>query len=153
MDEKLFKLIEITFLGGALVVVIYLGGFFGPVESLIVPLTSQAPGNSPSQQTAQAEFESKSATTRATQATPSLGDLIVNTPRPPTATPAGPGQAVTPNATLREYQIVSGDTCLGIAAKFNVTLDSLIALNGLDAECRILAGGTLMIPPPSTAVP
>lgn len=148
MNEKLFKLIEIIFLGGALVVVIYLGGFLGPVESLIVPLTSQAPGNSPSQQTAQAESEF--ATTRATQATPATGDPIATTPRPPTATPAGP--AVTPSATLREYQIVSGDTCLGIATKFNVTLDSLIALNGLDAECRILTGATLKLPRPARVI-
>ena len=44
------------------------------------------------------------------------------------------------------YTIVSGDTLSGIAAKFGITMQSLMDANGLDSSSLIFAGHTLQIP-------
>lgn len=62
----------------------------------------------------------------------------------PTATPLPPV----------DYQVVTGDTCSKIAAKFNVSVQSIILLNGLDPNCVLSIGVTLKIPQPTpTATP
>jgi LysM repeat protein len=75
---------------------------------------------------------------------------------PPTFTPQ-PTATDTPEPTAtplppQEYRVVAGDTCLKIAAEFNVSFQSIITLNGLDPNCTLSVGQTLMIPQP-TATP
>lgn len=60
------------------------------------------------------------------------------TPVPATPTPIPP----------QEYTIVAGDTCGGIAQKFGVSLNELLALNGIGENCLIRAGDTIKIPVP-----
>jgi len=160
MDEKLFKFIEVIFLGGALILVIYLGGFFGPVEAWADAPTSINPEWSTINQTNTAKFETEMATNKTREATfltsvsnsltPAATEQFTQVP-PVTSVSKPP--LLTPTPSIQTYQISAGDSCLAIAYKFNVTLESLIALNGLDNECRILAGGTLKIPIAVTASP
>lgn len=61
----------------------------------------------------------------------------------PTATPQPPF----------DYTVASGDTCGGIAATFNVSVQSIIILNNLPAACNSLTvGQTLQIPYPTPTV-
>ncbi|KIK57055.1 carbohydrate-binding module family 50 protein [Collybiopsis luxurians FD-317 M1] len=50
------------------------------------------------------------------------------------------------------YTVVSGDNCVAIASKFNVTYDALVAANpAVDAQCdNLFVGQKLCIPPPCT---
>jgi LysM repeat protein len=62
-----------------------------------------------------------------------------------------------PSPTPISYQIQAEDTCLSIAAFFEISLESLITLNSLPIACDTLSiGQTLLIPQPtptSTAQP
>ncbi len=53
-------------------------------------------------------------------------------------------------AVSGSYTIVSGDTLSGIASKFGITTEALMAANGLDWSSVIYTGGTLFIPGVST---
>lgn len=46
----------------------------------------------------------------------------------------------------RFYKVRRGNTLAGIAARYNVTVDDLVALNGLESRHRIWAGQTLVLP-------
>ena len=63
------------------------------------------------------------------------------TPSPPTDTPAPPPDL--------EYEVQSGDTCGGIAVKYNVPVDIIISYNNLDANCFLRIGDKLRIPQPT----
>lgn len=63
------------------------------------------------------------------------------TPSPPTDTPTPPPDL--------EYEVQSGDTCGGIAMKYNVPVDTLIRYNNLDANCFLRIGDKLRIPQPT----
>lgn len=63
------------------------------------------------------------------------------TPLPPTDTPVPPPDI--------EYEVQAGDTCGGIAMKYNVPVDTLIAYNNLDANCFLRIGDKLRIPQPT----
>ena len=53
-----------------------------------------------------------------------------------------------------EYTIQEGDTCLGIAATFNVSVNSIILLNSLSTQCIMVPGNKIMVPMPTpTASP
>jgi LysM repeat protein len=65
-----------------------------------------------------------------------------------TFTPALPTE--TPIVEV-EYQVVSGDSCLSIADKFDIYLDQLLAKN--DIDCAALQVGKVLIIPPSLVVP
>jgi LysM repeat protein len=85
----------------------------------------------------------------------------------PTATPtltptSSPPPTFTPSATATdtpeptgtplppvEYKVVQNDTCLKIAASFNVSYQSIIQLNKLDPNCTLSVGQTLQIPQPT----
>jgi LysM repeat protein len=75
----------------------------------------------------------------------------------PTATPAPASPTLPPPPPTRTpippepYSIQSGDTCGGIASKFNLPLSSLLAFNNLsEVNCTTLRiGQTLLIPPPT----
>ncbi len=64
-----------------------------------------------------------------------------------TATPRPNGGAAptpTPRASSDTYVVESGDTCSDIAASFGVSVDDLIALNGLDEGCTDLQPGQVL---------
>ena len=83
-----------------------------------------------------------------------------------TATPS-PTITITPTVTLTptlaptwtplpplEYTVNPGDSCAGIAASFNVSVQSIILENNLSANCELFEGQALMIPQPTpTASP
>lgn len=59
-----------------------------------------------------------------------------------------------------DYTVRAGDTCGGIAASFSVSVQSIVVLNNLSANCIIAEGNVLKIPyptptpaPPPTDVP
>lgn len=87
--------------------------------------------------------------------TPVGGQVILTAEAPttlPTETlvPATPTSAPTATPVPPvEYTIVAGDTCGGIAQKFGVGLNELLAFNGIDENCLIRAGDTLKIPVPT----
>lgn len=47
------------------------------------------------------------------------------------------------------YVIQAGDSCLGIAIRYNVTVDSIILQNKLDPACTVAIGHTILIPHPT----
>ena len=83
-----------------------------------------------------------------------------------TSTPS-PTITITPTVTLTptlaptwtplpplEYTVNPGDSCAGIAASFNVSVQSIILENNLSANCELFEGQALMIPQPTpTASP
>jgi LysM repeat protein len=83
-----------------------------------------------------------------------------------TATPS-PTITITPTETLIpteaptwtplppvDYNVQPGDSCAGIAALFNVSVQSIILENNLSANCELFEGQALMIPQPTpTASP
>jgi LysM repeat protein len=73
-----------------------------------------------------------------------------------TATPPTPTLTYTPlpSPTPLNYTVVQGDTCLAIAAQFEVSVQSIILLNALGSSCVIAPGDQLLIPHPTpTATP
>jgi LysM repeat protein len=73
----------------------------------------------------------------------------------PTETPFGaPAETATNTAPpYPTYVVVSGDTCLGIALRYGVTLDELKTANGL-SDCNFLSQGqVLYVPVHGTATP
>lgn len=74
------------------------------------------------------------------------------TPLPtPTATPTDTETPI-PTATLEppiRYQVQPGDSCLLIALINDVTVDSIIMLNGLGPDCVIAEGNYILVPHPS----
>jgi LysM repeat protein len=77
--------------------------------------------------------------------TPTIGPRIT---APPPGTEAGPTPAPYPT-----YVVEAGDTCLGIAFAFEVTMDDIMIANGIP-DCSILAEGrVLLIPISPTPAP
>jgi len=74
------------------------------------------------------------------------------TPLPtPTATATASDTPI-PTATMEPplaYTVQDGDSCLLIALINDVSVDSIIMLNGLGPECTIAVGHTLLVPRPS----
>jgi LysM repeat protein len=74
------------------------------------------------------------------------------TPRPtqtPTATDtATPTPTITPEPPI-PYVIKVGDSCLAIAIRYDVTVESLILQNHLDPACTVAVGHTILIPHPT----
>jgi LysM repeat protein len=90
-------------------------------------------------------------------ATPTL--TPTGTPPPTlTATPTSTETPVPTNTPLppQPYSVVGGDTCISIAIKHNVSVQSILDLNKLDAGCILSIGQVLQIPQPTptpTALP
>ncbi len=88
------------------------------------------------------------------------------TPESGTATPS-PTITITPTVTLIptqaptwtplppiDYTVKPGESCAGIAASFNVSVQSIILENNLSADCELSEGQALLIPQPTpTASP
>lgn len=73
-----------------------------------------------------------------TYLSPTPAPTETRTPGPPTETPI----------VYIEYTVVSGDSCISIATKFNIYVDDLTAKNK-DLDCGLLNIGTVLrIPPP-----
>ncbi len=83
-----------------------------------------------------------------------------------TATQPSPTVTLTPTETLtptastsptpsgpQEYVVLDGDNCYDIAAKFNVGLDVLLAMNNLNSNCNIYPGEKIIIPGPGQKLP
>lgn len=90
--------------------------------------------------------------------TPSTATATIT--KTPTLTPteAPPTATFTPlpTPTPIEYTVAEGDTCLGIAAFFKVSMQSIVTLNNLSSDCILSAGRKLFIPQPtptSTGLP
>ncbi len=95
----------------------------------------------------QASDSTATATTTITPTVTMTATITATGTPEPTATPEPP----------YEYTVVAGDTCLLIAAKNSVSVDSIITLNNLTQACDTLSEGQiLMIPHPTpepTAAP
>ncbi|NOX62122.1 MAG: LysM peptidoglycan-binding domain-containing protein [Chloroflexi bacterium] len=69
----------------------------------------------------------------------------------PTATPTPtrtPTPTITPTPTPIFHTVVSGDTYLGIAGQYGVTLDDLLAANNRTTKDLLRVGQVLLVPPP-----
>ena len=78
-------------------------------------------------------------------ATPAITILTVTLPAPPSSTPG-------PTAASVKYKIKSGDTLIAIAAKYKVSVQSIMAVNGLKDD-NIRVGDELTIPLPTPTPP
>lgn len=76
-----------------------------------------------------------------TYVSPTPTVTATRTPAPPTPTPV----------PKIEYTVVSGDSCLSIVTRFNISLDSLLRANEID--CGLLKIGTVLTIPRPTATP
>lgn len=89
------------------------------------------------------------------------GTPVTNTPTvtitpTPTLTPTEPPPTSTntplPTPTPQTYTVLANDTCLVIAATFNISVQSIILENKLSAECLLSVGQKLLIPQPTPTV-
>ena len=103
-----------------------------------------APGAEPAQPAAQ---EPASAPTITFADTPPAAEPT-DTPIPEPPTPPPPTDTPAPPPDL-EYEVQSGDTCGGIAMKYNVPVNVIISYNNLDANCFLRIGDKLRIPQPT----
>ena len=83
----------------------------------------------------------------ATTITPTLTQTLTGTPtttpEPPTTTPSP-----MPSPTPLSYVVAANDSCLAIAARFEVSIKSIVLLNNIPASCDTLfEGQELKIPP------
>lgn len=69
----------------------------------------------------------------------------------PTPSPETPTVTSTPQATLTplSYTVQQGDTCGGIAAIFNVSVQSVVLGNNLGSDCSLFIGQVLSVPQPT----
>lgn len=69
----------------------------------------------------------------------------------PTPSPETPTVTSTPQATLTplSYNVQQGDTCGGIAAIFNVSVQSVVLANNLGSDCSLFVGQALKVPQPT----
>lgn len=89
------------------------------------------------------------------QPTPSVSPTITSTP---TLTPTtSPTPTAVPTFTPLppiEYTVNANDTCLGLAAFYDVSVASIIELNKLSTQCLLSVGQKLLVPQPTpTASP
>jgi LysM repeat protein len=94
--------------------------------------------------------------------TPTVTSTNTSTPETPTATiTVSPTITTTVTVTITatanapfEYVVQEGDTCFGIAQKYKVNLDVLVALNpNYGATCSIKPGDKLIVPLPNQKLP
>lgn len=88
-------------------------------------------------------------------ATPTITATSTPTITPTPATPT-PTDTPLPTPTPQTYLVQTGDTCAAIAGIFKVSIQSIVLLNNLSADCYVNAGDKLLIPQPTptaTALP
>lgn len=71
---------------------------------------------------------------------------LTTTPTPETPVPT---DTPLPTATPISYEVKANETCLGIAASFEVSVNSIVLLNNLSADCIVFEGQQLLIPQPT----
>jgi LysM repeat protein len=74
------------------------------------------------------------------------------TPRPTHTSTATDTETPTPTITPEppiSYVIKVGDSCLALAIRYDVTVDSIIQQNHLDPACTVAIGHTILIPHPT----
>lgn len=71
----------------------------------------------------------------------------------PSVVPTSMGATTTLPTAEEFYTIQQGDTLFGIAKSFGVTLEDLIAFNGITDPDAIEAGQRLKIPPVGVSIP
>jgi LysM repeat protein len=84
-----------------------------------------------------------------TTITPTLTETVTptpsSTPEPPTQTPSP-----MPSPTALTYVVAANDSCLAIAARFEVSIKSIVLMNNIPASCDTLfEGQELKIPHPT----
>ncbi|UCD98214.1 MAG: LysM peptidoglycan-binding domain-containing protein [Chloroflexota bacterium] len=72
------------------------------------------------------------------------------TPTPETPIPTDTPQ---PTPTPASYTVQAGDTCAGIAFTFGVSIQSIVLLNNLPADCNTLVEGQQLLIPQPTPTP
>jgi formylglycine-generating enzyme required for sulfatase activity/serine/threonine protein kinase len=117
-------------------------GFLAVVLLLIVVLINgiNVRGDMRSTQTAMAALSAIPSRAVAGAESPTRS-LPIPTPTPP------------PEPTPIVYKVQTGDTCGNIAASFGVSIQSIITLNSLDAECLITDGQNLLVRVPPRPTP
>ncbi len=84
-------------------------------------------------------------------ATPTLTNTASPSPTPESPTPTG---TPLPTPTPLTYIVQDGDLCSGIAFAFEVSVQSIVLLNNLAADCPVFVNQQLLIPhPTATASP
>ncbi len=91
-----------------------------------------------------------SGTNRIVEPTPRPSPTATATPSP-SPTPITPTPTVTPlpTPTPLTYIVQPNDTCLSIAAAFDVSVQSIMLLNNLGTSCTVVVGQKLLIPHPT----
>ena len=85
-------------------------------------------------------------------ATPTITPTLTPTTTPTPLTPT-PTDAPLPTPTPLSYVVQIGDTCAGIAYSFGISIQSIVLLNNLPADCNTLfEGQQLFIPHPTPTV-
>jgi len=84
--------------------------------------------------------------------TPTVTSTITPTVTPTPETPV-PTDTPLPTPTPQSYTVVAGDTCAGIAFTFGVSIQSIVLLNNLPADCNTLVEGQQLLIPQPTATP
>ncbi len=88
-------------------------------------------------------------TTPAAQAPPSVQPVVNVTPLPTqdtAATEAALREEAIPTPIPRDYTVQAGDTLSAIAARFDTTVDDIIALNNITDPNALQIGQLLLIP-------
>lgn len=85
-------------------------------------------------------------------ATPTATATVTLTVTPTPETPIPTGTPL-PTPTPMSYTVVAGDTCAGIAFTFGVSIQSIVLLNNLPADCNTLVEGQQLLIPQPTPTP
>ena len=80
--------------------------------------------------------------------TPTVTQTVTITLTPTASLTPTPQPTFTPLPPL-EYTVQDGDLCAGIAAVFNVSVQSIILENNLSSDCTLYIGKVLLIPQPT----
>jgi LysM repeat protein len=84
--------------------------------------------------------------------TPTATATVTLTVTPTPETPI-PTNTPLPTPTPMSYTVVAGDTCAGIAFTFGVSIQSIVLLNNLPADCNTLVEGQQLLIPQPTPTP
>lgn len=84
--------------------------------------------------------------------TPTASSTITPTTTPTPATPTATDLPL-PTATPMTYTVQAGDTCAGIAFTFGVSIQSIVLLNNLPADCNTLVESQVLLIPQPTPTP
>jgi LysM repeat protein len=84
--------------------------------------------------------------------TPTITATVTPTVTPTPETPV-PTDTPLPTPTPASYTVQAGDTCAGIAFTFGVSIQSIVLLNNLPADCNTLVEGQQLLIPQPTPTP